>query len=297
VAFSPLSAVPRFATMKASMRAAEWVQIFFSTSLALLAWTRHLPGRRRVKVTVIGAAAIGATLAGANILPRLMSPLPVSVIRDWLPSALVLLVYWQAGAFFVTPNKPFQDRLEQLDERIAGPLLRWIVRRRLGVAIAASLELAYLLCYPMIPMSLAALYLLRLGRYADYFWCVVLTTTYSAYAFLPFLQTLPPRMADEPWLEPMPPNPVRSFNLWILRHASIHANTFPSGHVAASVSAALVLAILTPWTVGLLFSAIAAGIAIGTFAGRYHYAADSIAGIILALLVFLAKIAISGLPR
>jgi ammonia channel protein AmtB len=48
-----------------------------------------------------------------------------------------------------------------------------------------------------------------------------------------------------------------------------------------------VLLSVTPWPVGLLFVAIATGITIGTFAGRYHFAADAIVGSALAVVVYL----------
>ena len=238
-------------------------------------------------MTGIGVAGLGATIIAACLLPRLLPALAVSVVRDWLPAALVLLVYWQAGEFFMKVDQRFQDQLEGIDARMVAPLLNWLSRHRVGIWIAAYLEMAYLLCYPMIPMSIGALYMLRLARYADSFWTVVLVSTYLSYGALPFLQTLPPRMLAESWLEPLPPSSVRRFNLWILRHASIHANTFPSAHVAASTGAALVLTSLAPWPAGLVFLAIAVGIAVGTFAGRYHFAADAVAGSAVAVIVFM----------
>ena len=96
-------------------------------------------------------------------------------------------------------------------------------------------------------------------------------------------------MLTEPWLKPLPANTIRALNLWILRHASIHANTFPSAHVAASTGAALVLATLAPWRHGLSFVAVAAAIAVSTFTGRYHFALDAAVGIAVATLVFLAS--------
>jgi hypothetical protein len=269
------------------MRAAEWIHVVVFTFFTALAWIRSLPATRRGKVTRYGALGLAANISAAYLLPRLLQPLAVSVIRDWLPAALVLLVYWQAGEFFLRVDQRFQDALERIDSHIAAPLLGWISGSPIGRGIAAYLELCYLLCYAMVPLSVAALYVLRLARYSDAFWTVVLISTYVSYGALPFLQTLPPRMLEEPWLKPLPSNPVRTFNLWILRHASIHANTFPSAHVAASSAAALVLASLTPWSVGLLFGAIAVGIAVGTFAGRYHFASDAIVGIAVATAVFL----------
>jgi hypothetical protein len=229
---------------------------------------------------------VGATLAGAFLLPGLLPPLAVSVVRDWLPALLILFVYWQAGAFFVRVDQSFQDRLEAFDARVAAPILRWLSRNPVGRRVAGYLELCYLLCYPMVPMSVGALYVMRLGRHVDQFWIVVLISTYLSYGVLPFLQTLPPRMLKEEWLEPLPASPLRTFNLWILRHGSIHANTFPSAHVAASTASALVIASIAPWPAAVLFAAIAAGIGFGTFAGRYHYSADAIAGVTVATAVF-----------
>ena len=269
------------------MRAAELIHIVVFSFFVSLAWIRPLPTRRRAKVTGIGVAGLGATITAACLLPRLLPALAVSVVRDWLPAALVLLVYWKAGEFFMKVDQRFQDRLEGIDARMVAPLLHCLSRRRVGMWIAAFLELAYLLCYPMIPMSIGTLYLLRLGRYADSFWTVVLVSTYLCYGVLPFLQTLPPRMLVESWLEPLPPSSVRRFNLWILRHASIHANTFPSAHVAASTGAALVVTSLAPWPAGLVFLAMALGIAVGTFAGRYHFAADAVGGSAVAVIVFM----------
>jgi membrane-associated phospholipid phosphatase len=57
--------------------------------------------------------------------------------------------------------------------------------------------------------------------------------------------------------------------------------------MAASTGAALVLTSLAPWPAGLVFLAIAVGIAVGTFAGRYHFAADVVAGSAVAAIVFM----------
>jgi membrane-associated phospholipid phosphatase len=90
-----------------------------------------------------------------------------------------------------------------------------------------------------------------------------------------------------------PPGKVRALNLWILRHASIHANTFPSAHVASTTACALVVLWLAPG-IGWVFLAIAILIALGTASGRYHYAADAILGVITALAAFLIQVALSS---
>src|SRR6266540_1628054 len=61
------------------------------------------------------------------------------VSRDWLPAALMPMVYWQAGRFSSMVNKSFQKRLKRLDDR----LLR-------------------LSCYVLVPLGLGVLYLARM---------------------------------------------------------------------------------------------------------------------------------------
>jgi PAP2 superfamily len=267
------------------MRVAEWINLLVFSFFVVLAWSRGLEARRRRNVTVIGLGALAASLIGALVVPRLVPPLAASVVRDWLPAALLLMVYWQAGQFFVRIDEWAQTRLERLDRALVAPALRWLSKSSPGRVALTYFELAYLFCYPLVPFALAALYLLRRGPDADHFWTVVLCATYACYAMVPFIQTLPPRMLGEARVAPPPSTKLRKFNLWILLHASIHANTFPSAHVAASMACALVLLQLAP-VVGLIFLWIAISIALGAVLGRYHYAADAIIGTLVALAAY-----------
>jgi membrane-associated phospholipid phosphatase len=269
------------------MRASEAIHIVVFSYFIVLAWLRPLPTSRRLKVTAIGIAALAANIAAAALIPGWLPRLAASVVRDWLPAALLLVVYRVAGAFFTRIDQRFQDGLERIDARFAAPPLRLLYRHRVGRWAATVFETAYLLCYAMVPMALGAIYLLRVARYADSFWTVVLISTYLCYCALPFLQALPPRVLGEKWLDPLPLTPVRKFNLWMLRNASIHANTFPSAHVAASSAAALVLLSVSPWPAGVVFAVVAVCIAFGTVAGRYHYGSDAVVGCGLAVAVFL----------
>jgi hypothetical protein len=266
------------------MRTAEWIHLVVFSFLILLALTKRLPRRRLATALLIGIVGLAVSVVSARLnswLPRLAA----SVIRDWLPAPLMLLVYWQAGQFFVRVQEGFQQALLRLDERLVAPPLFAIARRRSGRWILAYLEVAYLFCYPMIPLSVAAIYLLHRGAEADHYWTIVLPATYVCYVMVPFAQMLPPRLIEEPWRERLPDNPVRALNLRILRNASIHANTFPSAHVAASISSALALIRLDP-AVGAAFLWIAVSISFGAVFGRYHYAADAILGAAVALAAF-----------
>jgi membrane-associated phospholipid phosphatase len=72
----------------------------------------------------------------------------------------------------------------------------------------------------------------------------------------------------------------------VLDRASVQWNTFPSGHTAASVAAALAVAGHS-LVAGMVLGLVAVSIAIGSVVGRYHYAADAIAGVSVAIVAFL----------
>jgi hypothetical protein len=271
-------------------RAADWINLLVFSWFLILGWRRQELNRvRRRKITAIGAGAVAITLFTALILPHLAEPLVTNVIRDWIPYLLLLMFYWQAGQFVTRADIDFEERLLRLDRKIVAPPLEWCARHAVGVWILAYLELAYLFCYVSMPLGLATIYLLREGREAGHFWTVVLLATYPCYALLAFIQTRPPRVLDEKWTRPLPSGKIRAFNLWILRHASIHANTFPSAHVASTAACALVLLHVAPVWAGLTFLWIAISIALGAVAGRYHYAADAILGFLIALTAYLVS--------
>ena len=267
------------------MRTTEFIQISAFLYFAVLAV--RLPALRRNKVFAMAAIGVTSIISAAFFLHPTLA---TSVIRDWLPAPLMLFVYWQAGQFFQRVDRAAQELLERTDRRLLPGLLHWLAYTRTGHVLSAYFELSYLLCYAMVPFAVGALYILRLGRHVDFFWTVVLIPTYLSYAMLPWIQTMPPRMVDEAWVPEAHPLPLRRLNCWLLRNASIHANTFPSAHAASSSGAALAIAYLAPWPLAIAFGALAVGIGFGTFCGRYHYVLDAIAGSGAALVCFLVVI-------
>jgi hypothetical protein len=264
------------------------------TWFTVLAWSRRsLDSVRRAKITAIGASGLAITLFVALALPRWVVPPAARVTRDWVPYVLLFLCYRQGGLFITRWDTEFEARLERFDLRLVAPLLAWCGAHRVGSWILTYLEAAYLAYYVSLPLSLAALYLVGAAREADRFWTVVLLAAYGSCNTLPFIQIRPPRMLKEEWTPAVPSSKVREFNLWILRQGSIHANTFPSAHVAITTAGALVLLKLGPLWIGSVFLWIAISIALGAVAGRYHYAADAILGVILAVAAFLAGIAMT----
>jgi membrane-associated phospholipid phosphatase len=276
------------------VRTSEWIQIGFAILLAIAAWAtgfsdRPLPLRRRWIVTGLAAAA-AIVVAAARSTALFLAPDSVSILRDWLTVALFLVPYWQTGQFFLGPSAKIQDRLLAFD--------RWLLP---GIApksgtdrttVGFLLEVAYLFCYPLVPLGLAAVYLAGLRSEVGSFWFVVLVATYLCYAVTPFVPAFPPRALMGDHLPAAKPpkdaNKGRIFNRWILQHGSIHAISFPSAHVASALAVALVLLRFSPG-IGVVFLVVAILISLGAVVGRYHYALDVLLGAATALLVFFAS--------
>jgi membrane-associated phospholipid phosphatase len=271
------------------MRTSEWIQIGFAILLAAAAWIQALsahplPPRRRWNITLLAVVPIAAVmLVRSTVL--FLPPLHVSIIRDWLTVALFLVPYWQTGQFFQGPNHTIEERLLAFD--------RWLMPRtaatsgtsRTGLGLA--LEVAYLFCYPLVPLGLAALYAAGQRGHVAGFWLVVLVATYLCYLITPFVPAYPPRDLAGSRPGPAQAGKARVFNRWILKHGSIHAISFPSAHVASAFAVSLVLLRFTP-TFGLVFLFVSIWIALGAVVGRYHYALDVLLGAATALAVFLA---------
>jgi hypothetical protein len=261
------------------MRTAEFINLVYFSLVTLLAILWRLPRRNRLLAILTGMAGLVSVFLAQSA---------ASWIRDWMPAPVMVMAYRQAGFFFQKPRLGFQAWLQRVDAMLFKTLRRIQPGGRIGGAISVYFELVYFLCYPLVPGGLLALYFHGLAGRADTFWSVVLPSAYACYVIVPFLPMLPPRMIEGDGKE-QSGGVLRGGNLTILDYASIGANTFPSGHVAASVAVALVLMQFVPVT-GALFMFAALSIGVGCVVKRYHYAMDSVLGALVAYTVF----AVSG---
>jgi membrane-associated phospholipid phosphatase len=87
-----------------------------------------------------------------------------------------------------------------------------------------------------------------------------------------------------PHVEPL----LRKWNFWLLDHYSVQACIFPSGHVAAVTAVALAVR-RQATRLGVLFLFFAASVAVATIYGRYHYAADAVAGVVVGVAAYQAS--------
>jgi membrane-associated phospholipid phosphatase len=248
--------------------------VFFFYTAALGVGMRGLsPARRQ---TAIGAAAGG-------LLVTILSTLTPqgSFLRDWLlPPSVLLIAYWASGALFVAPMPRIERALLDVDDRLRVRA----ARANMPPWFGDILELAYTGVYLLVPIALG-LHLSFSGLPdPDRFWTVILVVDFVCFAALPWIQTRPPR-ALEP--DPSGPSAPRAFNLRLLGATSIQVNTFPSGHAAEALAAALlVLDVPVPLLAIMCVAALA--VAAGAVLGRYHYALDAMAGWLVAIGVYAA---------
>jgi membrane-associated phospholipid phosphatase len=154
---------------------------------------------------------------------------------------------------------------------------------RVPAWIAPILEAAYLACYVLVPAAFLVAWLVGRDHDVERFWLMVLLAGYACYATVPWLVARPPRFVEAAPPAASAPGAaasLASFNARLLARVSHQWTTFPSGHVAVATSAALALApVSAPAAAGV--AVIAAGIALGAVAGRYHFGVDVVAGAIV----------------
>jgi membrane-associated phospholipid phosphatase len=265
---------------------ANWIQAVFVVLLAGVAWFRPLARKRQWNTSALASVAIVAIVL-EWCSSRWLNPRAASVIRDWLPVLLLLFPYWQVGQFFTEADPVAEKRLAMFDHTFFRAFGIAPAETSVGPATGMFLELAYLMVYPLMPLGLATLYATHSRQFVNYYWIVVLLATYLCLAITPFVPAMPPRALDSYERFRMPPSKLGAVNRFILRHGSIQAITFPSAHVASSMAVSLVLLRVQPWA-GLIFLFIALSIALATVMGGYHYAADALLALLLAIVVFAA---------
>jgi hypothetical protein len=233
----------------------------------------------------------GARAAGAG-----QRTLATEVAREWAIPALVLAGYLQLEWFRRPPDAALQVRFWNWDRQLLHTFGLGALIASGGAPLHGLLELSYTLLYTIPPFSLAGLYWLRLRPRVDRFLATFALGTFTAYALLPHFPTLGPREAFPGQDLPATTNIFRSFNLWLLDHFDITTSVFPSGHVAAAFSSAFGLIRAVPDFPRLCAAVLTAAtlVFLATIYGRYHYAADGCASIVISLAAWRLLEAVDG---
>ena len=260
----------------------QLVALGFVTYLGLASLTRRefAPAR----VPLLAAAALAWTAfatAAATRFDLTLSPL----LQVLLPAHMLLAGYWLSGLLFVRVDLRVERWLRDIDEILLHRtgLLSWVHQG--PRALAAYFELSYLLVYLVVPAGAVTLALAGHVDQVARYWTTVLLAEFICYGMLPWIQTRPPRVFEDAIANLPRSDVLRRINLGIARRASIQANTIPSGHAAGATAVALAVGSTMP-AAGGVFMALALSIAIATVIGRYHYAVDSVLGVLVAVAVW-----------
>jgi len=267
------------------LRPSEWVIVAYFSYTALLAFVLPVrPGVPAVTLTLNATIVAGLLLlAYADSFRRGRF---LGTVRDWFPLPLMLLGYREMGWFAPEVHRFHFELIWVQWDRIL--LRQWGLKEAiesLGPLLPSVLEISYSLVYTTAAFSLAMLYLYGYRKRAASFTFTFLLGIYLAYAQFPFWPSEPPRTVFPGEDFPAYYTVFRKFNWWLLGGYGIHTSVFPSAHTAGAFSAAFAMRRLLPerpW-VGRFLLALAVLIATATVYGRYHYAADAVAGFAVAV--------------
>lgn len=211
------------------------------------------------------------------------------LVRDLAPLAFTLVAYREMNWFTPEARDYYFEKIWiTWDRRLLDGLYLRAAIESAGAWFPTCLEACYTSLYVITPVSVVLLYRLGQRSRMDQFWMAVLAGTLAAYALFPYFPSAPPRTVfpgdDLPSIMTAP----RQLNLWLTDNFGIHSSVFPSAHVSAALSCAWgLLSVLQArrwmgWTV----AALGVLIAIAAVYGRYHYAVDVAAGMLLSLVAF-----------
>ncbi|MCC7174123.1 MAG: phosphatase PAP2 family protein [Bryobacterales bacterium] len=267
------------------LRRTEWALIVYFAYVSVMA--RILP----VKAPVPGLILrLNLAIAGGYFLLAYADSLRrgrfLGSLRDWYPTALLLLAYREIGWLAPAGHNYALERTWVRWDKVV--LNEWGVKALIefaGPLLPAVLEISYALVYAMPFIGLGALYVCGLRDRADSLMFPLALSVLSAYVLFPYFPSEPPRTVFPGEDFPAHLTVFRRFNWAMLGNYGIHTSVFPSAHVSGSFTVALAVRRLLPgrkW-LGRSLLVLAVLITTATVYGRYHYVADAAAGLALAL--------------
>ena len=244
----------------------EWLTLAYLAGIVAASWRLRSPQWRR-------AAGYAALVMALVIVACFTAPWAV---RAWLPHAYLVLGYWLPVLLTPVPTPSgFQRRLAAADARLWPNGVR-----RLPAWMVHWFEMAYLLCYPIVPVSFSVIWVTGTPEDVVRFWLAVLAAGFVCYGTLPWTAAWPPRLVSAP-----DHRGLAAINVHVLRWFSHGFNTFPSGHVAVAVAASLAVTSVSS-AAGAGVGLIAASIAVAAAVGRYHYIVDVLLGLLVGILAW-----------
>ncbi|MGH7570195.1 MAG: phosphatase PAP2 family protein [Gemmatimonadales bacterium] len=232
----------------------------------------------------------GWLLAGHGLLallvwvaPRARQAGPVGrFLGDWYPMLLLGALYAEIGV--LTLDAGFQNDwpVQRLEAWAFGSQVsyRWI-REMPSPMFSWLMHACYLAYYPILYASPLGLWVTGRREAARRTIFAVMTTFFLCYLVFLFFPVAGPRYAfDLPHNAATEVGPARLAQ-WLLDKGDSWGAAFPSSHVAAAVVAAG-MALRYWWPLGLALVPFTAGLIVAVVYGQFHYAVDSLAGLVVA---------------
>ena len=230
------------------------------------------------------AAVLG--ILSLHFVPSPLSPL-LQFVRDWYALATILLFYWGVKPLTqMVFQGMFDDWIVRWENRLFNGLPSTYLSARFpSVALSEYLHLCYL-SYYFIPVFLPAMLYFR-GKGEAFFETLFaeLFTFNLCLIWYIFFPVAGPRYITEKIEESLSDRPLCRLTHAILSRASTKGTAFPSSHSAIAIVVLLCGARYDLVSFVILFP-FCTGLVVGTVYGRFHYALDAVAGVLIGILTF-----------
>lgn len=263
----------------------DWITILYLavSSALMLIFHRNL-ARWYIFLPIHIVAVLG--ILSLHLIPDSLSPL-LQFVRDWYALGTILIFYWGAKPLTqMVFQGTFDDWIVRWENRLFnGQPSTYLSARFPSVALSEYLHLCYL-SYYFIPVSLPAMLYFR-GKGEAFFETLFaeLFTFNICLIWYIFIPVAGPRYFEEKIKEPLSNARLCKLTHAILSRASTKGTAFPSSHSALAIVVLLCAARYDLVSFVILFP-FCTGLVVGTVYGRFHYALDAVAGVLLGVLTF-----------
>ncbi|MEM2890117.1 MAG: phosphatase PAP2 family protein [Candidatus Hadarchaeum sp.] len=264
----------------------DWIIIFYLTITGVLIILFH-KNLTRWHTYLLLWAILTLSILSFSFLPNPL-PFPFQVLRDWYPIATILAFYWRMEPLTqLIFQDYFDDRIIQWEaELFKGQPSIYLSKYFPCLLFSEFLHFCYLSFYGIVIFLITVLYLQ--GR-REIFYEVVFAEVFTftlCFIWHIFMPVVGPRYKFEKIKGHLADGFIHKLTHFVLSRGSSKGTAFPSSHAAVTVIVLLNALRYDLISFTLLFP-LCSGLILGTVYGRFHYAIDTILGIVLACTIFL----------
>lgn len=263
----------------------DWVAIGYLAITGALILIFHKNVVRWALYLTARALGIASILSLTFIQESLAFPL--QFIRDWYPLSTIALFYFEIGKLTqMVFNGYFDETVIRWEKQLFKGMPSLEFSNRFPSLILSEILHVCYFSYYVIAVFLAAwLYFGgQTGPFQETVFAETLTFNLSLLCY-PFLPTTGPRYLFGKSEGKLSEGVFFKLTHSILSRASSKGTAFPSSHVSLSVIV-LLCAFCYELTAFLILLPFCTGLTLGTVYGRFHYAVDALAGVVLAGIIF-----------